>query len=299
MELNQELIEKHGLSEDAVKDIVSFGAEFVANEKNALSEALKGEATKNAERILDGAASKIAELTGVKRGEGQKIADYITDASNKFLQSKQSKLDELKAEYEQKVKSAGGADLDKIKAEYQADKDELLKKYADYDELKEKATKADTYSQKLTEMQKQVAYGKVKPNFPESVNIYEAKAKWADFIKGVEEKYNIELDENNDPLYIAKDNKFKTGKLSDLVENDPIIKELAQGRQQVGLGTKPKEENTIDGVPFTIQKGADKAAIQKKVRDYLTTEEKLDFTSKEYSKRFNELYTKIKQETAA
>ena len=303
MELTKEIIEAHKLGEDTVKAIQEYGAGIVANEKNAISEALKGEANANAEKILSGAAAKFEEMTKIKRNDGEKIADYVVRGSAEFLSGKSSELDQLKAEYLDKVKKAGAGDLDKIKAEYQQEKDDLLKKYADFDTFKEKAEKADNYEQELSGLKLQVAFGNVKPSFPDTANPYEVQAKWAEFVKGVQEKYIIELDGDNQAVYIAKENKFKTGKLADLVKADEAIQGLAAGRKQDGLGGKPKEGETeeIEGVPFKVTKGATNAEISKQVKEYLTSAEgkSLSVTSKEYSEQFSKLYSLIKQKTAA
>jgi hypothetical protein len=188
--------------------------------------------------------------------------------------------------------------LDAIKKQYESEKDELLKKYADYDELKEKAGKADEYGQKLSGLKLQVAYQSVKPSFPDTVNAYEAKAKWEDFMKTTNEKYDIELDENNEAVYVDKENKYKTGKLADLVKADETISELAKGRAQGGTGGKTVDKQKLDGIPFAIEMDATTEQISKTIKEYLTTEEKLDFISQAYAKRFAELTKKVKEQIA-
>ena len=63
--------------------------------------------------------------------------------------------------------------------------DSALQKYADYDDLKAKAEKADGYEKELSGLKLDVAFGKVKPTFPDTVNSYEAKYKWEEFTKKV------------------------------------------------------------------------------------------------------------------
>lgn len=300
MELEKEFIETNKLSEEQVSALSGKFDSLLADEKKALEESFKGEANKNAEGILSGAASLTEKQTGVKRNEGEKLADYLNRAASEYLVSKQKELDSLKGEYEEKVKKASGTDIEAIKKEYQTEKDELLKKFADYDELKEKASKADEYGEKLSGLKLQVAYSNVKPVFPDTVNQYEAKAKWDEFVKGVNEKYNIELDESNEAVYIDKENKFKTGKLADLVKADETISELVKGRQQGGLGGKEVKKVTVDGIPFTIDENASNEQISKSIKEYLISNKKLDILSEEYAKQFSELHSKIKkQKTAA
>lgn len=294
MELTAELIEKNSLSDEQVEAINAFNKDLIATQTKSIEDRFSGEAHKNAENILSGAADRTFEKTGIKRNEGEKVADYIVRASTEFLAGKQSEIDQLKREYEAKVKNAGGHDLDKIKSEYESEKDALLKKYADYDELKAKAEKAEEYGKTLSGLKLQVAFTNVKPNFPETVNEYEAKAKWNDFVKSVQEKYDIELDENNEALYIDKENKYKTGKLSDLVKADSSLSELLKGREQKGIGARQVSKTKVDGIPFAVDLNADTKAISAEIKKYLLDDEKLSLTSKQYSDRFAELLKTIK-----
>lgn len=302
MELDQEFIEKNNLTEDQVKALGEKWDDTIANEKRTIEEQFKGQANKNAEGILQGVIDSINTKLGVSipRNSGEKHAEYIERLSSEVLKTKQAEVEKLKADYEKKVKEAGAGDIESIKKQYQEEKDELLKKYADYDEIKEKAVKADEYGQKLTGLKLQVAYSNVKPAFPESVNSYEGKAKWGDFIKRTNEKYDIELDENNESVYIDKENKFKTGKLADLVKADDSISELLKGREQKGTGGDQVTKEKIEGVPFAIKRGATTAEISKAIKDHLLSDGKItSVTSKEYSDKFKEYFQKIKQKTAA
>lgn len=299
MELTKEVIEAAKLTEDQVKAVSEFGKDYIANEKKTLEDQFSGKANENAEKIIGGAAAKVEETTKIKRNEGEKIADYLQRVSTEFLTGKQSELDQLKKDYEDKIKNVKDAgtlkdEFEKMKLE----KDEILKKYADYDELKEKATKADEYGKQLSGLKLEVAFNGVKPSFPDTVNTYEAKAKWDEFKKRVLEKYDIEL-VDNEPMAISKENKFKTVKLSELVTKDETISALAQGRQQSGTGGKEKPMTKIEGVPFDVPENATTAEISKLVREHVVKTIK-DVTSKEYAKQFAEIFGKIKkQKTAA
>ena len=54
-----------------------------------------GKANTDAEKILEGAANSIKEVTGLERVQGQKIADYVTAAYTKHSEGKNKELFDL------------------------------------------------------------------------------------------------------------------------------------------------------------------------------------------------------------
>lgn len=297
MEITKEVIEKAGLNEDQVKAISEWSKEAIASQTKTIEEKYASEANKNAENILAGAASKTEKDTGVKRNEGEKVGDYIVRAASEHLSVKQSELDKLKSEYEEKVKKASGTDLEAIKKQYADEKDAILKQYADYHELKEKATKADEYGQQLTGLKLKVAFSSVKPSFPDTVNTYESAAKWSAFEKSILEKYDIEIVED-DYICIDKENKHRTFKLLELVSKDETITELTKGRQQQGIGAKPVSMQKLEGIPFDVPVNASTADISKLVKEHVLKSVP-DVTSQAYTKQFAELFDKIKKQRTA
>lgn len=297
MEINKELIENYNLTEDAVKDLTDALSAKIAEEKNLFA----SKANEDAEGILSGAIKSIQDEYGIQieRKQGEKVRDWATRAFPEVLKtklkSKEAELDTLKSEYEKKVGEASKEDINAIKAQYQAEKDDLLKRYAGFDEIKTKSEKADEYEKELVSLRKNVAYGKIKPSFPDTVNKYEVDAKWGDFIKRLESDYDLGFADDGEPLYISKENPHNKGSLKDLVAKDSQIQELVKGRQQTGLGDK-KGAKQFDGIPFKIVEGED---IGSQVRDYLSVQKKLSITSKEYSDEFRRLVKEIKQKTAA
>lgn len=296
MEINKELIEKYNLSEDAVKDLTDTYQAKILEEKGMFA----SKANEDAEGILTGAIKSIQDEYGitVERKQGEKVRDWagraLPDVFKAKLKDKETELDSLKSQYEKKVSEASKEDVTSIKAQYQAEKDDLLKKYAGFDEIKTKSEKADEYEKELTSLRKNVAYNKVKPSFPETVNKYEVDAKWGDFVKRLESVYDLGFAEDGEPLYISKENPHDKGNLKDLVAKDTQIQELVKGRQQQGLGGKQGTKQ-LEGIPFKIEEGK---PITDQVREYLTIEKKLPFTSKEYSDEFRKLVKEIKQKTA-
>jgi hypothetical protein len=298
MELTKEFIEANKLSEDQVKAVTEFGKTTLETEKGKIEKEWEGKAHENAQGIIAGAAASVEKETGIKRKDGEKIADYYKRAGVEFVSGKQTELDKAKADYEEKIK--GVKDAGTLKDEYEklkASNDEILKKYADYDTLKEKAEKADEYGQQLSGLKLDVAFTNSKPAFPDTVNQYEAKAKWDEFKANVLKTNTIELVDGV-AVAVDKENPHKTTKLSDLVAKDEAVQALLKGRQQQGLGGKQDEKKTIEGVPFEVPaKGGTKEQAEA-TRNYLT-KKGLTIASDEYASEFEKYMKLIKQQTAA
>lgn len=297
MELTKEIIEKAGLNEDQVTVISSFGKDYADNLVAETKKEFEGKANSDAQAILDGAANAIKDKFGIEKQQGEKIADYITRATDQFNKTKVSELEQAKKDYETKIKGVTGSDELKAELEkYKQEKDEILKKYANYDEIAEKAAKADEYHNQLSGLKLNTAFNEVKPSFPDTVNAYEAKAKWDEFKANVLKDWDIELIDN-EPVAISKENKHKQVKLKDLVSKDETITELVKGRQQSGTGAKP-EKITIDGVPFEVPANATAAERSNAIREYLS-KKGLAVTHPDYAKKFAEYNEKIKKQQTA
>jgi hypothetical protein len=287
--ITEEIVKQHNFTPEQIEAIKPLYENNIAN----LKKDWDGVANANAEKILDGAGLKVAEVTKVPRNQGEKIADYIVRAHSEHLTSLKSDLETKKAEYDQKLKDFKGdeatkAELDKIKGEY----DEAKKKLANYDELSEKAGKYEQTAEALSGMKLSVAYNSVKPNFPTEANQYEVKAKWDEFIKATNEKWLIEI-VDNEPIAIDKDNEHKRVKLSELVSQNKEITELLQGRQQKGSGANPAKTK-VDGLPFEIEGEPTSANLSKAINTYLTSQG-TPVTSDEWGKKFQELFNKAQE----
>lgn len=295
MELSKELIEQHKLSDEQVKGITAFATDHIAAQKKAWD----SKANENAENILSGAIQYAQEKTGFKleRSQGEKAGDYLKRFSDGYLSYQKKELDVLKADYETKLKEFKGGDA--LKSELDAARlklDDALKKYADYDEVKTKAEKADEYGKQLFGLKQEVAFNSVRPAFPDTVNTYEAAAKWGDFKKSVLDKYNIEI-VDGEAIVIDKENVHRQLKLKDLLTKDQPIQDLLKGRRQDGTGAQPTDLTTIEGVPFQVPKDADSIVRSKLIREYLQ-KQGLDPISDLYSKKFEELNKKILEDKA-
>lgn len=287
--LTEEVIAELGITPEQLTKLNEKGNDYIADLKKDLGKT----ANDNAEKILEGAIAKIVETTKVTRNQGEKIADYVQRASESHLSSLKTDLETAKAEYNQKVKDFKGdeatkAELDKAKDELDKAKQQL----ADFDTIKEKAEKYETTVGELSGLKLQVAFQSVKPNFPDTVNEYEAKAKWDSFIADVKNKYTIEL-VDGEAVCKDKENEYKTIKLKDLVDKDEAISLLMQGRKQEGTKTTPKDFMKVEGVPFDVPKDATSESLTKLVREYLASQN-IAVTSKDYTTKFQEIYNKAK-----
>lgn len=296
MEFTKEQITEIGLSDEQagkLKDVTT-------NHEAELKKTWDGLANTNAEKIIQGAADKVETITGIKRDPAQKLADYLTSASENYFKGQKATLQQKEAELEKKIKDGGGdatlkAQLEKVNVEL----DNLKKKeaqFADYEKNDYKGKLLET-EQKMTAMELKVAFASIKPTFPDTVNQYEAKAKWKEFQDSVIKTHNIKLNDEGEPIAIDKTNEYKIVKLSDLVLSDKIISELTKGRQQTGLGSQEKKNIKVEGVPFEIPDKATSEERNKAIKEYLTGTLQLAVTSQEYAKKFAEFNSKLLEKT--
>lgn len=287
--LTQEIIEKVGLTEEQLATIKPLGDSYIAD----LKKGWDGKANTDAEGILNGAATKIADVTKVTRNQGEKIAEYIVRAGNEHLATKQIEVENAKAQYEQKLNDFKGDDA--TKSELDAAKvklDAAQKRLAEVEPLLDKANKYDELATKYDTMKIQTAFSSVKPSFSAESNQYEVKAKWQEFVDSIQAKYNVEM-VDGEAMCVDKENQYSTFKLADLVAADENIKTLTLGRQQQGSGAKQAKTTKIDGVPFEINKESTNPEKYAAIAEHLVSKEGLNKISKEYSTRFAELKSKI------
>jgi hypothetical protein len=290
MGFTEEFIQELGLQEEQVQKITSY---YDSNVIPELKKDWDGKANENAEGILSGASKYASEKFGIEleREKGEKFGDYLARISETALQSKTEILTQKERELEDKLKNFKGSD--ELKQKYEnalADLDTYKQKVAKLEPLEGLDEKYREATQKLTGLKKEVAYNSVKPNFPETVNKYEADAKWNEWKRGIEENYNIELIDGK-PYAIDKENEHKKTELSKLMEQDNNITELLKGRQQGGTGAKPADLLEVEGIPFKIPANASKEQISTLVKEHVL-KELGTVTHKDYSKKFQELYIK-------
>lgn len=296
MEFTQEFIAEIGLSESQTAKLKEVTTTYEAE----LKQSWDGKANENAEKIIQGAADKVEAVTGIKREAAQKLGDYLSFASENYFKGQKSALQQKEQELEKKIKEGGGdpilkAQLEKVNGELDVLKQKEAK-FADYEASDYKGKLTET-EQKMTAMELKVAFANVKPSFPDTVNQYEAKAKWKEFQDSIIAAYNIKLNDEGEAMAIDKTNEYKVMKLSDLVMNDKNISELSKGRQVTGLGSGTKQNIKVDGVPFELPENATPEERNKAIKEYLTTTLQLAATSKEYATKYSEFNTKLLEKT--
>jgi len=149
MELNKELIEAQGLSEDQVTAINGV-IESSTDEAGiaVLKKGWDGKANESAEGIIQGAIDKTQKETGftLERKDTEKHSDYLARFANSYLESQKTELEKSKGEYDEKVKNFEGDS--NLKAEIiglNKQLDPLLKDKATYDELLNSGVKENVF----------------------------------------------------------------------------------------------------------------------------------------------------------
>lgn len=291
MEFEEKFIQENGLTTEQVAAVNTAIDSHVAD----LEKTWDGKANENAEAIIGGAGKKVIELTGIQREQGEKWADYLERSNGLYFEGTKNSLKIKEEDLEKKLKTSGGDAL--IKKELE-ETQELLKGYkqkeADYDELIKGGYK-DKYEgslTKLTAMERRIAFRDNLPNMPDSVNKYEWDTKIKQFETALLEKNNLVFDDNDTAYLVDKENEFKKVKLEDAIKQDQTIQDLIKGRDNKGLGSKPKDVQ-IDGVPFALPENATPQDRTKAIREYLLTVEKISNTDSKYPVRFAELNRKI------
>jgi hypothetical protein len=297
MELSEEFAKEQNLSQEQVTAINGLNANSIAD----LKKEWDGKANKDAEGILSGAAKRIAEVTGYERKDGQKIADYVTEAWDNHSKTKYAELDELKNSYETKIKETGGSEA--LTKEYEALKDKVENHYmkieADYENLKPIEEQYNALRESNNKMKIETSFSNVKPKFSDDVDEYRSKYMWEEFKSEVLNKYTIEMVEG-EPIAVDKENPHKQVKLKELVSNNEALIGLTKGRQQEGLGSKSVSTHQVEGVPFPIPKEATGTEIQSLIEKHLASVNLSPIDNREeYSRQFEELYTKARQKTVA
>lgn len=285
-----------GLSDEQLPKLESAITNHVAE----LKKDWDGKANENAEKIIQGAADKVESITGIKREQGQKLGDYLSLAGENYFKGTKSALEQKERDLDKKLKEGGGdaalkAELETVKSNLDTLKQKEAQ-FADWEKNDYKGKYEET-TQKMTQMELRVAFSNVKPSFPDTVNQYEAKAKWDEFQRNITTTYNIKLNEDGEAIAVDKTNEYKIVKLAELVKTDKTISELAKGRAATGLGSGQKQNTKVEGVPFEVPENATSEERTKSIKEYLTGTLNLAITSQEYAKKFAEYNAKLLEKT--
>jgi hypothetical protein len=230
---------------------------------------------------------------------GQKIADYIVFAGNKYLSDRINKLEEKETQLNEKLKTAGHSET--LVKELETTKEQLDKLkakeavFAEWEQNDYKG-KYQTISSEYENMKVELAFNKVKPVFPENVNKYEADYKWQQFKSEVLSKNNVKM-VDGEPILIDKENEYKTSKLSELIAKNEGLASLLKG-QNNGFGSKPAKSVKIEGVPFEVPAEATPQQRQQLIKEYLAGKG-IAITDKAYAKEYAELNQKILSQKTA
>lgn len=291
MELTQEFIQEHNLSEEQVGAITNY---VTKDYLPTIKKDWDDKANRNAEGILAGASKYAQSKFGValEREQGEKYADYLQRIADASLESQKTSLQQKEIELQDKLKNfKGSEELKQQLLEEKTKNDALLKQVAELEPLKGFDKKYEEAQSQLTSFQTEVSFSNVKPAFPQTVNKFEAEARWNEFKSNTLSKYNVQMVDGI-PTAIDKENNYKTIKLSELLESDENIKNLLQGRQQRGTGSSSASTLQVEGIPFDIPEGASRSELSKLVSKHL--EKKLGSTvHRDYPTQFRELYAKV------
>jgi len=249
-----------------------------------------GLANKNADGIFNGAAEKLATLTGIQRDEKEQYSAYFERLSNEWLPTKaeqrildaEKKANDKVLELEEKIKNHKGDES--LKIELQKAKDELAKIpdllsekenewKVKYDEL-ETSSKSEKLNRSMADSM---------PKFDDNVNQFELAAKKKNAIDRISKAYELSFDEN-DKLIGTKD--YQKTLVSELLKNDEELKDLIlieQGQGGGGEGSAKKLKTLA--IPETIGKGA----AQELIKIHIIKNENIDFLDEKFAVRFKEL----------
>lgn len=298
LEFEKEFIEKHNLTEDAVKEITELSTKHIDDIVADTKKEYDGKANNETQAILEGVFKTVQEETKVDRNKGEKMADYYLRAWTESNTTKTKELEDAKNDYLEKAKNVEGnegitKELEDVKGKY----DDAQKLLADYDETKATAEKYGPLAEEHDKMKKQVAYSTVMPSFPKEANEFEAKAKWDEFKKDTEKEWNIEL-VDGEAIAIKKDNPHKTEKLKDLLDNNEPITKLLEGRKQKGTNGEQTELRTVEGIPFDVPVDADNKKISELINKHLD-KEGISAADPKRAGLFRGLHDKIKEPQTA
>lgn len=281
-----------GLNEEQLNGIKPLYEGHIAELKQSFS----SEASTNAEKIISGAIESTQKKYGIDlpREQGEKNADYLARLNDKVVESNISKVNALETEYKQKLKDFNGGDATKAELEKaKSNLDSAQQRLAELDAYKEKADKYDLLESEYKSLKDREFFQNEKPVFSDTVNKYEAAAKWDAFTKAFDQKWEKTFDENGVSIAVSKENPYLKKPLSELVAADQELSTLIAGRQQRGMGSQATSFAKVEGLDFELPENATSVEITKAVDEYLG-KKGVSKTSDEYATQFKEMYAKAK-----
>lgn len=289
--ITEEVKTSLGLTDDQINGLKPVHETYIAEQKKGWD----NKANTDAENIIAGAIKSTQTKYNVDlpRTEGEKNADYLARLNDKVVESQKSSIEALEAEWKQKIKEFEGGDATKKELQEAKDKlDAAQIKLAEYDDLKAKADKYDPLETEYKTLKEKVFFQNEKPNFPETVNKYEAEAKWNAFVSRFNEKWEKTFDDNNKSIAVSKENPHLKKPLSELIETDEELKGLLTGRQQPGPNAKVGHK--VGDLDISLPENPTSEDKSKAINEHL---DKLGIktTDRERPKKFAEILKKVEE----
>jgi uncharacterized protein YozE (UPF0346 family) len=298
MELQEQFITDNALSTEQVAAINTHNANFTAD----LKKGWDGKANENAEGILQGAALAIQKSSGldIVRAEGEKIGPYIQRLGETSVKGKIDAVNAQKSEWDDKIKNfKGNESLQNEFSQYKEANEGFKQKAAQFDEWEtnDYKNKFESSSKELVALTHNLAFQEGKPSFPKDANSFEVATKWGEFQNKVLKDWNITLDDNKKPIFVNKENTYKSSSLSDLIKEDKSITDLMIVTPKTkGFGSKPSDVD-VEGVPFKVGDKMTASERSSKIKEYLTDTLGLSTLSTEYPVKFAEYNSKLMGKT--
>lgn len=304
-EINAELVTEHKLTDEAVTAITgqvttALGTQLTETE-NRLKGEFDGKANTDKNNILDQISKGVTKKFGFRARED---AEKFEDFAGNFLGFLEKGVKEKETELDKKIKDSSGIDQvakDKL-ATLETERPELLEIVGKYNKIVDDDVlgKFESLQKEHTSQTNEISWQKVKPACPEGVNEFEFDAKWNDMVRGVEATHHIKWDaDGKKGVGVNKEKSFETFPLDHFVSKDEPFQELLKGRQQPGSGAGTGKEVTIEGLPFTLPKGANIQEITERVTKHVNQEIGTDTFNPKWKERFRELSFKAQGVTEA
>ena len=295
--LTEDFAKENNLTPEAVQAITSAGSEYIAG----LKKGWDGKASQDADAILDGAFSAIEKETGISREKGEHANKFIPRVWESYNANKLSDLQSKLKEANDKLKAQPGNEAFKKQIEELENKIDnhyqpIEAKYLKLEEAKyeERFPELESENNRLKE---QIALIANKPQFPDTLNKFEAEAVWGAFVQKFKENYELIEDPQNPGkwLGISKKNSHLKYSVEELIKKDEEIQKRLEGRQIRSPHSDPKNETRqIEGLPFKVPVEADSSSLTEAITEHLATQK--DSTGNaitqmhpEFSQRFTKL----------
>lgn len=276
------LLEKDQIEGLSEAQVTAIEAAYTVKETE-----FKGLANKNADGIFNGAAAKLATLTGINKEEKEQYSTYFERLGTEWLpEASKGKITTVEAERDEwKGKFENHKGDETLKADLLTAQSEVAKIP---DLLQAKETE---WSDKYSSLEKTSNESKLNrsisdsmPAFDKNVNQFELEAKKKTAIDRIKQNHELSYDDNG-KLIGTKD--YNKTLFSDLLKNDEELKDLILIDQNSGGGgdaDKNKKPTTLS-IPKDIGKGAQ----QQIIKQYVITAEGINHLDPKFSPRFKEL----------